>query len=114
MSQLAPSYYLKLLDKLQKCMCRTASPSLAASLEPLDHRRNLASLRLFCRFYCGRYSSELFIWFHFLILKGGLHIFQIDLMRFLSPFLDVTKTIMSTVSFIGQLDSTYTMLSFDV
>ena len=91
-------------------MCRTVSPSLAASLEPLDHRRNLASLRLFCRFYCGICPSELFIWF----LKGGLHVFQIDFMRFLPPFLDVTRTTMSTVSFLGHLDSTYTMLSFDV
>ena len=30
--------YLKLLDKLQKRICRTFSPSLAASLEPLAHR----------------------------------------------------------------------------
>ena len=31
----APSSYLELLDKLQKQICRTTSPSLAASLEPL-------------------------------------------------------------------------------
>ena len=31
----APSCYLELLDKLQKQICRTAGPSLAASLEPL-------------------------------------------------------------------------------
>ena len=31
----APSCYLELLDKLQKRICRTAGPSLAASLEPL-------------------------------------------------------------------------------
>ena len=33
----APSYYLDLLDKLQKQICRTVGPSLAASLEPLAH-----------------------------------------------------------------------------
>ena len=33
----APSYYLKLLDKLQKQICRTVGPLLAASLEPLAH-----------------------------------------------------------------------------
>ena len=33
----APSCYLKLLDKLQKGLCRTVGPSLAASLEPLTH-----------------------------------------------------------------------------
>ena len=33
-----PSCYLELLDKLQKRLCRTVGPSLAASLEPLAHR----------------------------------------------------------------------------
>ena len=33
----APSCYLGLLDKLQKQICRTVGPSLAASLEPLAH-----------------------------------------------------------------------------
>ena len=34
-------------------------PSLAASLEPLAHRRNAASLSLFYKYYFGRCSSEL-------------------------------------------------------
>ena len=34
----APSCYLELLDKLQKRICRTVGPSLAASLKPLPHR----------------------------------------------------------------------------
>ena len=34
----APSCYLELLAKLQKWICRTVGPSLAASLEPLTHR----------------------------------------------------------------------------
>ena len=55
----APRCYLELLDKLQKRICRTVDPSLAASLEPLAHRRNVASLSLFCRYYFGRCSSEL-------------------------------------------------------
>ena len=54
-----PSCYLELLDKLQKQICRTVGPSLAASLEPLTHRRNVASLSLFYRYYFGRCSSEL-------------------------------------------------------
>ena len=54
-----PSCYLELLDKLQKWICRTVGPSLAASLEPLAHRRNVASLRLFYRYYFGRCSFEL-------------------------------------------------------
>ena len=55
----APSCYLELLDKLQKRICRTVGPLLAASLEPLAHRRNVACLSLFCRYYFGRCSSEL-------------------------------------------------------
>ena len=55
----APSYYLVLLDKLQKRICRAVGPSLAVSLEPLAHRRNVASLNLFYRYYFGRCSSEL-------------------------------------------------------
>ena len=55
----ASSCHLELLDKLQKRICRTVGPSLAASLEPLTHRRNVASLSLFYRYYFGRCSSEL-------------------------------------------------------
>ena len=55
----APSCYLELLDKLQKQICRTVGSSLAASLEPLAHCRNVASLSLFYRYYFGRCSSEL-------------------------------------------------------
>ena len=33
----APSCYLELLGELQKRICRTVGPSLAASLEPLAH-----------------------------------------------------------------------------
>ena len=51
--------YLGLLDKLQKRICRTVGPSLDASLEPLAHFQNVASLRLFYRYYFGRCSSEL-------------------------------------------------------
>ena len=55
----APSCYLELSDKLQKQICRSVGPSLAASLEPLDHHQNVASLSLFYRYYFGRCSSEL-------------------------------------------------------
>ena len=54
-----PSCYLELLDKLQKRICRTVGPSLAASLEPLANRRNVASLSLFYKYYFGRCSSKL-------------------------------------------------------
>ena len=55
----APSYYLELLDKLQNQICRTVGPSLTASLEPLAHRQNVASVSLFYRYYFGSCSSEL-------------------------------------------------------
>ena len=52
----APSCYLELLDKLQKRICRTDDPSLAASLEHLAHGRNVPSLSLFYRCHFGRFS----------------------------------------------------------
>ena len=55
----APSCYLESPDKLQKWMCRTVGPSLAAYLEPLAHRRIVGSLSLFYWYYFGRCSSEL-------------------------------------------------------
>ena len=55
----APSCYLHLLDKLQKQICTTVGSSLAASLEPLAHHRNVAILSLFYTYYFGRCSSEL-------------------------------------------------------
>ena len=53
------SCYLELLDKLQKQIYSTVSPSLAASLEPLAHHQNVASLSLFYRYGFGRCPSEL-------------------------------------------------------
>ena len=53
----APSCYLELVHNLQIRICKTVGRSLAASLEPLAHRRNVASL--FYRYYFGRCSSEL-------------------------------------------------------
>ena len=54
-----PSCYLELLDKLQKRICRTVGPSRATFFEPLAHRRNVANLSLFYRYYLGRCSFEL-------------------------------------------------------
>ena len=55
----AHSCYLELLDKPQKRICRTVVPSLAASVKSSAHRRNVANLRLFYRYYFGRCASEL-------------------------------------------------------
>ena len=43
-------------------------------------------------------------WFHFLFLEVGQLVIVIDCMIFSSPFLDVTRASMSTVSFPAQLD----------
>ena len=55
----APNCYLDILDKLQKWICRTGSPSFAASLEALSHHLNVASLSLFYRYCFGRCLFEL-------------------------------------------------------
>ena len=39
------SEWKEMLDKLQKPICRTVGPSLAAFLKSLAHSQNLASLR---------------------------------------------------------------------
>ena len=52
------SFYLEFQDKLQKRICRTVASSFAASLEPLAHCGNVASLGYFYRCYFGRSSSE--------------------------------------------------------
>ena len=48
-----------MLDKLQKGICRTIGPSLAAFLEPMVHCQNVSSLSLFWRYYLGKCKSEL-------------------------------------------------------
>ena len=101
----APSCYLDLLDKLQKRICRIVGPSLAASLEPLAHRRNVASLSLFYMYYFGRCSSELAQLVPLPFSRGRSTRYSERLHDFLSPFLDVTRTSMSTVSFLAQLNS---------
>ena len=100
----APSCYLKLLDKLQKRICRTFGLSLITSLEPLTHRRNVTSLSLFYSYYFGRCSSELDSTGSLsFFLVVGLLVILIDCMIFLSPFLDVARISVSTVSFLAQL-----------
>ena len=97
----APSCYLGLLDKLQKRICRTFGHSLAGSLELLAHSQNVASLSLFYRYYFGRCSSALVP----LPFSQGRSTCYCDRFHDFSPFLDVTRMSMPTVSFFAQLDS---------
>ena len=101
----APSCSLKLLGKLQKRICRTVGPSLAASLETLAHRRNVVSLNLFYRYYLGRCSSERAQLVAFPFSLGRSTRYSDRCMIFLSLFLNATRMSMSTVSFLAQLDS---------
>ena len=96
----APSFYLELLHKLQKRICRTVAPWLAPSLEPLAHHRNVAAWVCSIGITLVDVLQNRLNWFHFLFLEGGLLIILIDCMIFLSPFLDVTRMSMSTVSFL--------------
>ena len=73
-------------DKVQKRICRTVGPALAASLEPLAHHWNLASLSLFYRYYFGRCSSEpaqlvLFSWGMSTCYSDRLHYFSVTIPR---------------------------------
>ena len=64
---------------------------------------------------CGQLKSFLYIgitledvlqnWFHFLFLDGVLLVIMMDCMIFPSPFLDLTKMSMSTVSLLARLES---------
>ena len=50
---------LEIVRQATKAVCRIVGPSLAAFLELLAHRRNVASLSIFYGYYFGRCSSEL-------------------------------------------------------
>ena len=66
----APSCYLELLGKLQKWIYRTVGPSLAASLEPFAHCRNVASLRaIVCKIQANGESDHLRIVFFFIYVR---------------------------------------------
>ena len=102
------SYYLELLDKLQKRICKTFGPSLDASLEPLVHRRNVAGLSLFCITLVHVHLNWL-NWFHFLFFEGGLLVFydfSVTIPRFQKD------VYVNTVSFLAKLNCL--MLSFDL
>ena len=89
----APSCYLELPDKLQKQMCSTVG-------------QNVASLSLFYRYYFGRCSSELAELVPLPYSQGRSTSYSDRLHDLsLSPFLDVTRISVLTVSFLAQLDS---------
>ena len=50
---------LDLLDRVQKRIVNLVGSELSANLQPLSHRRDVASLSLFYKYYHGNCSSEL-------------------------------------------------------
>ena len=90
--------------KLQKWVSRTFGWTLSASLELLDHQKNVISLSLFYRYWLDVHLNRL-TWFHFLILLEGPFVILIDCMIVLSPFLGIIKMSMPKVFYLTQLDS---------
>ena len=115
----APSCYLELLDKLQKRICRTVGPSLAASLEPLAHHQNVASLSLLF----GRCSSELaqlvllpFSWGRSTRYSDGLHDFSVTILRYyedvyVNSFFSHTATLWNSLT-LERFPLTYDLIGF--
>ena len=93
------SYYLELLGKLQKQICRTVDPSLVTSFEPMAHHRNVASLSLFCRYFFGRCSSELAQLVLLPYSRGRSTRFSDGLSDFSVTISSVKKMFMSTISY---------------
>ena len=79
------SCYLEFLDKLQlqKQICRTNSPSLAAFLESLAHCQKVASLSFSIEIMLVDVHLSWLNWFHFFILKGGLLVILTEFYRML-------------------------------
>ena len=87
----APSGYLELLGKLEKRICRTVGPSIAASLEPLAHCRKQAAEIFSMGITLVDVHSNWQNSFNFLILVRGLLVILIDCIVFLPPFLAVIR-----------------------
>ena len=96
----AHSCCLEFLDKLQKRICKTVGPSLAASLKPLVHRQD---------FSIGITLIDVHLnwlnWFHFLFLEGGLLFILLDFMIFFVTIARCYKDVYISNSFLAQLDS---------
>ena len=56
----APYVHLELLDRIQRRISNIIGPDLSAKLQSLAHRRDVASLCLFYKYFHGLCSDELF------------------------------------------------------
>ena len=55
----APAIYLGLLDRIQHRICVIIGEELSSKLDSLEHRRNVASLSLFYKYFHGHCSRDL-------------------------------------------------------
>jgi len=55
----APTTSLDSLDRIQRRIVNIVGPELSSDLHPLSHRRNVASLSLFYRYFHGHCSADL-------------------------------------------------------
>jgi len=55
----APAYHLLLLDRLQKRIVNLVGAEMGSTLHPLSHRRSIATLSLFSRYFHGKCSVGL-------------------------------------------------------
>ena len=90
--------YFDILETPQTEVCRAVGPTLAASLEPWLIEKVWPA---------GVFSTGItLVDVHILVLVDGVLVIQI----FLSPFLDITRMPMSTVTCFTQLDSRFLCL----
>ena len=112
----APSFYLDMLDKLQKHICQTSGPSLTASLEPLAHNQNLAGLVFSISITLVDVHLNWLNWFHILVLNAGQLIILIGCMisvAILRCYKDAYVKSVSSYIFILELVACR-MLSFNL
>ena len=99
----APTFYLELLDKLDKHICRTVGPLFATSLELLAHRENVASIIIFCRYYFGRSELDQLVALSCFRERSTLYSDRLHHFSVIIPIL--YKDVYATVSFLAQLYS---------
>ena len=83
-----PSFMMAMIRHAQSTQNNILCNIFAASLEPLAHRWNVASLSLFYRYYFGRCFSELvqlvplpFSWGGSTLYSGSFHGFSVTISR---------------------------------
>ena len=113
--QVALYLYKSTIRACMECCCHMWAGAPSCCFELLDNLLLLLNAWLIIKMWLAYVFSIVITlvdvlqnWlncFLFLFLEAGLLVILIDCMIFLSPFLDVTRMSMSTVSFLAQLNS---------